>query len=265
MSVYEKEKPAYFDQALHSVFEQTYLPAEVVLVLDGPIPASLQAVIAQYQEAFPELIKTVPLAENVGLGRALAKGVTACQNELIARMDTDDVMQPTRLEKQRQAFIREPDLAIVGSNISEFSTTPAEIIGKRIVPAEDAEIREFSKKRNPFNHMTVMFKRSAILAVGNYQPLEGFEDYYLWVRLLKAGYRGKNIQEPLVYARTGEKMYARRGGAQYFVRGLKGRKKIYEAGLGSWQDLLISCSAHIVVSLLPNSLRGKIYEKRLRN
>ena len=264
LSVYEKEQATYLQQALQSIFDQTSPAAEVVLVLDGPITQLLQDVINAYQKKFPNIIKVVPLAENSGLGTALAKGVLACQHELIARMDTDDIMAPTRLEKQLQAFDADPTLAIVGSNIAEFATVPSEITGQRIVPATDHAIREFSKKRNPFNHMTVMFKKSAILAVGNYQPLPGFEDYYLWARLLKAGYRGQNLQEPLVYARTGENMYARRGGLKYFTRGLAGRKKIYQAGLGTWSDLAISCSAHMVVSLLPNSVRGKIYEKRLR-
>lgn len=112
--------------------------------------------------------------------------------------------------------------------------------------------------------MTVMFKKDAVLEVGNYQPMMGFEDYYLWVRLLRAGFKGKNIQESLVYARTGEDMYARRGGKNYFVNGLKGRKAIYRSGLGSLTDYLVSCSAHIIVSLLPNKIRGQVYERKLR-
>ncbi|MBO0454293.1 MULTISPECIES: glycosyltransferase [Enterococcus] len=265
MSVYIKERSEYFRKSLKSVFNQTTSVKEIVLVLDGPITPDLQAVIDDYQRINHSIIKLVPLSENVGLGKALAVGVEACSYGLIARMDTDDIMLPTRIEKQYAEFKENPGLTIVGSNIDEFYDTPSEIVGRRIVPESYEEICNFSKKRNPFNHMTVMFKKSAILDVGNYQPMMGFEDYYLWVRLLKAGYKGKNIQESLVHARTGEGMYARRGGKKYFVNGLKGRKAIYKAGLGSFFDYLISCSAHIVVSLLPNSLRGKLYEKKLRN
>lgn len=265
MSVYIKEKPEYFKEALMSVVTQTLPVKEIVLVLDGPITSDLQKVIDDCQTNNPELINLVPLKENVGLGKALAIGVEACKYELIARMDTDDIMLPERIEKQYAEFVNDPELTIVGSNIDEFYDSPQKIVGRRIVPESNEEIRKFSKKRNPFNHMTVMFKKSAILNVGNYQPMMGFEDYYLWVRLLKAGYKGKNVQESLVYARTGEDMYARRGGKKYFVNGLRGRTAIYRAGLGSISDYLISCSAHIVISLLPNSLRGKFYEKKLRN
>lgn len=264
MSVYIKEKPDYFKVSLNSALDQTTSVKEIVLVLDGPITPELQSVISEFQERTPNLIKLIPLKENVGLGKALAVGVEACSYDLIARMDTDDIMLPTRIEKQFAEFNMDPKLAIVGSNIDEFYESPEKIVGRRIVPKTNNEICDFSKRRNPFNHMTVMFRKKAILSVGNYQPMMGFEDYYLWVRLLKAGYKGKNIQESLVFARTGEDMYARRGGKKYFINGLKGRKAIYHAGLGSFLDYLISCSAHVVVSLLPNKIRGQIYENKLR-
>lgn len=265
MSVYIKEKPEYFREALQSVINQTAPVKEIVIVLDGPITSQLKSVIEEYQKSNLTLFKLIPLKENVGLGKALAVGVEACSYELIARMDTDDIMHPTRIEKQCIEFASDPELVIIGSNIDEFYDSSMSIVGRRVVPKTNEEIRNFSKRRNPFNHMTVMFKKKAILEVGNYQAMMGFEDYYLWARLLKAGYKGKNIQESLVYARTGKDMYARRGGRKYFVDGLKGRWMIYRFGLGTVLDFVISCSAHIVVSLLPNNLRGKLYEKKLRN
>ena len=264
MSVYIKEKPEYLRTSLKSAINQTVRVKEIVLVLDGPITDQLQSVVEECQKECSDLIKLIPLKENVGLGKALAIGVEKCKYDLVARMDTDDIMIPTRIEKQIAEFTSDLDLTIVGSNIDEFYDSPESIVGRRVVPETNEEICNFSKKRNPFNHMTVMFKKSAVLDVGNYQPMMGFEDYYLWVRLLKAGYKGKNIQESLVFARTGEDMYARRGGKKYFLNGLKGRKAIYQAGLGSMSDYLISCSAHVVVSLLPNKIRGQIYENKLR-
>lgn len=264
MSVYIKEKPEYFRQSLKSALNQTVKVKEIVLILDGPITKELQEVIVDFKKDNLEILKVVPLEDNVGLGKALAIGVEVCKYGLIARMDTDDIMLPTRIEKQYSEFVENSELTVIGSNIDEFYDSPESIVGRRIVPETNEEIRSFSKQRNPFNHMTVMFKKKAVLKVGNYQPMMGFEDYYLWARLLKAGYKGKNIQESLVYARTGENMYARRGGKKYFVEGLKGRKAIYHAGLGSVSDYLISCSAHIVVSLLPNKIRGQIYERKLR-
>nr|WP_246601415.1 glycosyltransferase [Enterococcus alishanensis] len=264
MSVYQKEKPKYFAAAIKSTLDQSLLPQELVLVLDGPITNELQTIIDANKDNGKVLIRVVPLKTNQGLGIALAKGVTACQNELIARMDTDDIMREDRLEKQYQAFLDNKNLTIVGSDIDEFTGDPSNVIGKRVVPETNKDIRQFSKKRNPFNHMTVMFKKSDVLAVGNYQALNGFEDYYLWVRLLKAGYQGMNIKESLVYARGGEDMYARRGGMNYFIYGLNARKVIYQNGLGSLNDYFVSISAHIVTSILPNRVRGFVYKKLLR-
>lgn len=219
MSVYIKERPEYLRASLQSAIKQTVRVKEIVLVLDGPITDQLQSVINECQKEYSDLIKLVPLKENVGLGKALAIGVEKCKYDLVARMDTDDIMIPTRIEKQIAEFSSDPDLTIVGSNIDEFYDSPESIVGRRVVPETNEEICNFSKKRNPFNHMTVMFKKAAVLDVGNYQPMMGFEDYYLWVRLLKAGYKGKNIQESLVFARTGKDMYARRGGKNIFLMG----------------------------------------------
>lgn len=264
LSLYDKEKPEYLKEALTSIFEQTVMPKEIVLVYDGPINEKLQVVVTYFQQKDPHLFTVVKLEKNQGLGIALAIGLEHTKNRLVARMDTDDIMEPQRLEKQLEIFQKDPEIAIVGSNIEEFTGTFSNVIGKRIVPEYNNAIRVFSQRRNPFNHMTVMFDKKAILEVGNYQPLSGFEDYYLWARLLKAGYKGYNIQEILVHARAGADMYARRGGSKYLLPGIKGRYRIWKEGLGSLQDFLVVVCGHLVISLLPNKIRGKVYESKLR-
>ena len=84
-----------------------------------------------------------------------------------------------------------------------------------MLPETDAEIRVFAKKRNPFNHPCVMYKKSAVEAVGSYQDFYLLEDYYLWLRMLMAGYQGYNLQEPLLHMRAGADMYLRRSGWAY--------------------------------------------------
>ncbi|MFB6410120.1 glycosyltransferase [Enterococcus faecalis] len=264
LSIYIKERPEYVVACLDSIFNQTVKVDEIVLVEDGPVTEEMTGIIDKYKETHPEVLHVLSLERNVGLGKALAEGVKACRNDLIARMDADDIMKTDRIEKQWQLFQKNPNLVIAGSNIIEFEGNIENVLGYRNLPSSNEYIREFSKRRNPFNHMTVMYKKSDILEVGNYLPMSGFEDYYLWVRLLKNGKEAQNLSEHLVYARTGSDMYARRGGWQYFKSGLKGRKVIYQAGLGSFKDFFVSSSAHVVVSLMPNTLRGKFYEKFLR-
>ena len=262
MSLYRKEKPEFLAVSLESIRRQTLAPDEVVVVLDGPITAALQQVLSDYQAKLPGL-KTLPQKENRGLGVALAIGVEACRNQLIARMDTDDIMVETRLARQAEAFAQQPTLGLCSSNIIEFEGQLTHVVGHRHVPESDEAIRSFSKRRNPFNHMAVMFKRDAVLAAGNYQPLKGFEDYYLWVRILKQGTDAYNLQEELVYARTGADMYARRGGLAYLIPGIKGRYRVYRAGLGKLSDFVMVVGIHVIVSIMPNSLRGWLYTKKL--
>ena len=98
MSVYKNEKPEYFRAAVNSVLNQTVLPEEIVLVRDGEVPDALQAEIDKLLRECSIRIKYLPLPENGGLGKALNLGVRAASNELIARMDTDDIRaknQPT--------------------------------------------------------------------------------------------------------------------------------------------------------------------------
>ena len=99
ISVYSKEKPAYLQQSLNSIFAQTMPPDEVVLVEDGPLSEPLLAVIESYAQQHQEL-HVVKLPTNVGLGLALNEGLKHCNYNLVARMDSDDIMKPERLAKQ---------------------------------------------------------------------------------------------------------------------------------------------------------------------
>lgn len=114
------------------------------------------------------------------------------------------------------------------------------------------------------NHMTVMYKKQEVLDAGNYLPLNGFEDYYLWVRMLKQGTIAKNLAEDLVYARAGKEMFMRRGGYKYLKDSKFARKTIYKVGLNSYFDYFLSMSTQVMVSIVPNKLRAHIYMKLLR-
>lgn len=264
MSVYHKERPEFFKQSLESILHQTTLPDEIVLVEDGPLTDELYDIINSYQERYAELFCIVKLKENQGLGNALATGVRHCKYDLIARMDTDDIARENRFALQLQEFQESPELDIVGSHIIEFGKSTDDILSKRLLPIEHSDIYQFARKRNPFNHMTVMFKKESVLHVGNYQDYRGFEDYYLWARMLKNGCKGKNVDDFLVYARADEDMIKRRGGMNYLLPMLKVKREIYRLGLFSFKDYLISITPHIAVSLLPETVRLYVYRKFLR-
>lgn len=264
MSVYRKEKAEYLKLALDSVINQTLTPDEIVLVQDGKLTEKLYAVIEEYKQKYPVIFKTYALKQNQGLGKALNYGMEKCSNELIARMDTDDIAEPNRFKLQVQEFIKDKELALCGGQIAEFADSPNEITGYRNVPLTQDKILKFCKKRNPFNHVTVMFKKQAVQNVGDYQHMPYFEDYWLWARMLKTGYKAKNIDNMLVKVRAGQDMIARRGGWEYVKCITKFEKALYEIGIINFFDLLIYTVLRSIVAVIPESLRLCIYKWKLR-
>lgn len=264
MSVYYKEKPEYLSQCLDSLLAQTHLADEWVIVEDGKLTAELYSVLSKYENAHPGLINRVPLENNRGLGLALREGILHCSYELVARMDTDDIAVPERFEKQLKAFEANPELDICGGQIKEFYDTPDEIISQRIVPTEDSDIKKYQRKRDAFNHMTVMYKKSSVLKAGNYQHALLMEDSLLWANMILSGATCRNLKECLVFVRTGKDMYERRGGFSYFKKYKAGRKKILDTGFISYGDYLKTLIVQFGVAIIPNKMRRFIYNKLLR-
>ena len=114
LSLYYKEKPLYLDLALKSIFEQTVKPNQVVLILDGPIGKELLAVVSSYEKKYKSL-EVFPLEINQGLSVALNIGLEKCRNELVFRMDTDDICYPNRFERVLKEYDDFPELEVVGS------------------------------------------------------------------------------------------------------------------------------------------------------
>ena len=263
MSVYFKETPEYLDKALNSVFEQTIIPNEVVLVEDGKLTSELDEVISKYEKQYNNILKVVKYEQNRGLGIALHDGLLECSNEIIFRMDTDDICLPTRFEKQLKVF-KEQDVDIVGSNITEFDETMDVETSKRIVPETDEEIKKMAKKRNPMNHMTVAYKKDAVIKAGNYQDMMYFEDYYLWARMINNGCKFYNVQETLVNVRGGNDMSKRRGGKKYIKPIIRFEKALLKLKLINKFKYIKNVVQRVVVSLIPNSIRFMLYKKALR-
>lgn len=263
MSVYYKENPEWLRQSIESMLNQSVPPAEMVIVKDGKLTEKLDAVLEDYSAQNPDLFHIVSLSQNMGLGIALKKGVLACSNEVIARMDTDDYACPERMKLQLKAM-EEQGADIVSSNIGEFSDTIEHITNYKNVPETQEEIYRYAKRRNPFNHPAVIFRKSKVLEAGNYRNCHRIEDYDLWVRMLQAGCNGYNVQEPLVYMRVNQGAYERRGGSSYLKSMLRfnwGLLKCHWCGIG---DFMVRSVGNIVVALLPNSLRDWSYKKLLR-
>ena len=263
MAVYKKEQPLFFKEALRSVFEQSLIPNEVVLVKDGPLTEELEQIIVDFSSK-NEQLKVITLEKNQGLGEALRIGLNSCSFDLVARLDSDDICKPYRFEKQI-AFLKEhKEITIVGSWIEEFSDCKEEIEAIRELPQEDKQLKIFMKWRNPFNHMTVMFRKKDILAVGGYQPFYLLEDYYLWNRLANANYYFANIGESLLWARGGYTMLERRGGWKYVVSESKLLKFMYRSGRINIVEFGANLMMKSIIRLIGKHLRHTIYTFFLR-
>lgn len=262
MSVYYKENPEWFDQSILSVLNNTLIPDEIVIVKDGLLTNELENIISKYK-GNPKF-QIVGYEDNRGLGKALNFGIEHCHNELIARMDTDDISMADRFAKQINCFKQNPNIAIVGSNITEFFENPDNEIAVKVVPENNNEIRKYIKKRSPFNHPSVMFKKSAVINVGSYIDLFRLEDYYLWYRLIKNNYNGYNIQESLLKMRTPSDFYKRRGGFKAFKSRMTINKIMLSDSYINFFEFLYVFFINFINAIMPNFIRSLVFKKILR-
>lgn len=262
ISIYIKENPTFLRQALNSVFNQTLIPTEVILVKDGLLTRELDITINEYQNKYSRL-KVISLSENKGLGFALNEGLKHCSYEWVARMDTDDICFPDRFEKQIKIIKQYPEISFFGSTIAEFTDSIQDIVSYRNLPENHLDILEYAKTRCPLNHPTVLYKKDAVIASGGYREFP--EDYHLWIRALMKGYKFYNIQEPLLYFRTNLETIKRRGGWKYAIAEINHQNEFRKMGFISLPKMIKNASSRFIVRILPSKLRLQIYKRALRS
>ena len=265
MSVYKNDKPKDLRDAVESIYTSQHIkPNEIILIVDGPIPDCLRVQVVQLEQEI-ECLKVRWLKENQGLGNALRIGVELCSNEIIARMDSDDLSLPDRFKSQ-MAFLQEnPQVDIVGGQIEEFINMPNNIVAERKVPIQHFDLVVYMRKRCPFNHMTVMFRKSTVMKAGNYMPWHFNEDYYLWIRLFMNGATFANLPSTMVKVRVGTEMYARRGGAKYFKSEKALQEYMYRQGVIKLPQYIFNVIVRFVIQVaMPNSVRKFVFQKIFR-
>lgn len=263
MSVYAKEKPEYLDLAVRSMLNQTVKTNDFVIVCDGPLTDELDLVLEKFEAMYPSILQIIKLPQNLGTGSALNLGITYCKNELIAKLDSDDISVSNRCELQLEEFTKNNLLAVVGGNILEFTEDPQKPISKRIVPCDMKSIKKYARRRQPFNNTTVMYKKSVVKKVGGYKAMTRSEDYDLYVRILHEGYYCKNINNDLVFARIKNRKADRRTSYATYKGFIKTRWYALKLGFSSPWDFLVACSAQTFVFLSPAFFQDLIYKKIL--
>ena len=264
LAAYGGDDPGFLRDAFtSSVQKQSRPPDQVVLVQDGPVPDELADTIRQLVADSPVRVDHLVIEENLGLGPALDRGLAACEHEIVARMDADDVSLPTRFEKQ--VPVVEAGADIVGSGLLEFGSSVEEIVGRRTPPTDPEEIRRVIRFRDPFNHPTVVYRRSAVQAAGGYTDMALMEDYLLFARMVDAGARPANLAEPLVCYRVGAGAYARRGGRDLLRSELAVQRRFRELGITTRRQYVRNVAVRGGYRLVPESLRKLAYRALIAN
>lgn len=264
MTVYGKDNPQYFKHALLSMIKQSKTPDEIVLVKDGLVPRGIQDVIDETDKKYPNIIVQIQLPKNLGLGLALNEGIKKCKNELIARMDSDDISMPTRCEKQIGEFEKNPQLDIIGCPVIEFVNKPRNVVGKRNVPLDNESIYRYCRKRDPFNHPTVMYRKSKVEEAGYYSDLRKNQDTDLWIKMLSKGAICANYPEYLLRFRFDENTYKKRKNWLNTKLLIEIRWKAFRSGFCSFIDFLEVAVMQMAIYILPIQFQEFIYKNLLR-
>lgn len=264
MSVYKNDNAAHFITALRSMSQQTIPPDEIVLVVDGPIGESLENTIVQFSKEYATL-KVIRFAENRGHAAARQAGIDNARNELVAIMDSDDIAVPNRMEQQLDFMSRHPNTDVLGGQIEEFIGETNNVVGRRVVPTGNKEIKRYLKSRCPMNLMTILCKKSAVLSVGGFKDWFCEEDYYLWIRMSLAEKRMANVDTTLCHVRVGEEMYQRRGGWKYFKSERGIQRYMWQHHLITYPRYCYNVFIRFLVQVaMPNKMRGWVFRKFAR-
>lgn len=263
-TVYKKENPLYLKQSIESMLKQTVPPSEYVVVKDGPLSAELDSVLEEYSCNNP-IFKIVSLTVNSGLGVACIRGMDACTNDYVARLDSDDISLPNRCETELNILNKEEDIAVVGSSIYEFEENPNVIKSIKKMPTEPDDIYRFGKRRNPFNHSTVMMRKSIVQANGGYSPLRRSQDLELFTRLLFKGCKCRNIAEPLVLFRTGAARVKRKKNWTNLKHDISVYRRNFKENYISLADYAHVVARQCIFFIMPSGLASYLYSKIYRH
>jgi len=261
IAVYDGDRADYLRRAVRSAIDdQTVRPDQVIIVRDGPVRDELRACLEDIGKNSPVPVTFVLLERNCGLGPALDQGLAASWYDVIARMDADDIAMPQRFEVQMPLML---DADIVGSGLLEFVADTDQIVGQRVPPTEPDRIARYARIHDPFNHPTVVYRRSAVLAAGGYGDLPLMEDYALFARMIQNGARTANVTEPLVYYRVGETAFKRRGGTALLRSELRLQREFRRTGFTSRLEFLRNVAIRGGYRLVPWWLRRAMYRPML--
>lgn len=263
MAVYYKVNPNHLKESINSILKQTYKPSQFIIVKDGMLTKEQNEVIEDYKK--DSIIETISIEKNQGSGNAYNQAIDKCKYPYAAIMDSDDIADEKKFEKQIKYISTHPDIDAIGTNAIEFLGKKENVVSTRIMPEKNEDIIKFGHARCPMIQPTVLFKVDSVKAAGSYQHSPLTEDFDLYIRMIMKGCKFYTYQEVLYYIRTNEEFFRRRGGLKYLKTILDFKYKWYKKGYFTFFQFLKTSISSIAVSLMPNKMRVLVYKKFLRN
>ena len=261
LTVYYKEKPQFFRESILSLVNQTRPTNDLVIVCDGPLTPELDSVIEEFTQKY-DFINVVRYPENHGSGYAAQQGLLAAKNDIVGRMDSDDISCPDRFEKEVAKI--EEGFDFIGGAIAEFEEDPNNCFSVKKTPENIEEIIKYSKKRNPFCNVTTCYRKSKVLAVGGYIDQLYLEDYTLGIKMIQSGAKCCNLQEVMVNVRSNMDQMARRSDKKLRKWFKKLRKYMLKTKYINWFQYVWYSFQTDVFCLSPNWLKRWFYKHLLR-
>lgn len=256
MGIYNCEKT--LQEAVQSIISQTYRDWELIMCDDGSQDHTYE--LAQSLAASDSRIRVLKNATNLGLNATLNRCLTVASGLYIARMDGDDRCAPDRFAKEMKVLDAEPEIAIVSTDMEFFDETGT---WGRIHHPTYPQPLDFLYG-SPFCHAPCMVRREAYIKVHGYTEskyLLRVEDYHLWVKMYKAGYKGKNLPEALYQMRDDRSAYQRRKFCYRINEAYVRILLVKELGLPIYGYLF--ALRPIIVGLMPEFLYRFLHKKRL--
>ena len=269
ISVYKNEKHVSLKQAIDSIWtNQTLKPDQIVLVEDGPLPKELEEEIDHskllIEKSSSTTMTIVKLPVNGGLTKALNEGLKYVTGDLIARMDSDDISESHRFERQVAYLESHPDVDIISGALQEFDAEN-DCLNVRHYPLTHEECVKFIVKACPLAHPSVMMRRRIFDEGLKYdERYRMSQDIKLWYDAVLAGYRLGNIPEVTLFFRREGDVFRRRSRAKAW-----NEFKIYMNGIYRLKGLFTLSYrypiARYIFRNLPPSLVKRIYGSKVRN
>jgi glycosyltransferase involved in cell wall biosynthesis len=264
MVVYIKDDPGLFSKALHSIFSNTLQPNEVLLVVNGELLLSHENILLRLHKSINNhKLHVIRLQKNIGLAGALNIGLSEAKHPWIVRADPDDYNLVDRFSELANMLSQNPSLDLIGSYVSEMHEEGDQLT-VRAVPLTLDAIKDFCRIRNPFNHMTVAYRRSAVLDCGGYPEIYLKEDYGLWAKLMAGGIKAANLNRALVIAMRGSEVVIRRGGIKYALSEFMLQRLLYQLGYKGGFTAIRDGFLRGAIFLAPLRIRSYFYRRHLR-